>query len=172
MSTPHYSGTLFQPGDLDTDSEDDCNTEQSIQQAALRQELQAADLVAATAADLVPATAAAAAGASQAAQPQATRPQLSRRQSIVEQVFGIRTPSSQQHWEQTPPGTIPGTPERPRGRTVERKTPPPPPPPQPPQNTMSAQGDGGPSRRPKINLPQPVKFSGEGDDLKPDKLRR
>ena len=45
-----------------------------IQQAALRQEQQAADLAAATAA----------AAASQAAQRPATRPQLSRRQSIVE----------------------------------------------------------------------------------------
>ena len=37
---------------------------------------------------------------------------------------------------------------------------------------MFAQGDAGPSRRPKIKLPQPAKFSGEGDDLKPDKLKR
>ena len=37
---------------------------------------------------------------------------------------------------------------------------------------MSAQGDTGPSRRPKIKLPQPAKFSGEGDDLKPEKLKR
>ena len=36
---------------------------------------------------------------------------------------------------------------------------------------MSDQGDAGPSRRPKIKLPQPAKFSGEGDDLKPDKLK-
>ena len=162
-STPHHSGTLLQPGDLDTDSEDDRTTEQLIQQAALRQEQQAADLAAATAT--------AAAAASQAAQRPATRPQLPRRQSIVEQVFGIRTPSSQQHREQMPPGAFPGTPERPRGRTVERETPPPPPPPPPLQNTMSDQGDTGPSRRPKIKLPQPAKFSGEGDDLKPDKLK-
>ena len=135
-STPHHSDTLLQPGDLDTDSEDDCTTEQLIQQAALRQEQQAADLAAATAA----------AAASQATQRPATRPQLSRRQSIVEQVFGIRTPSSQQHRDQTPPGAFPGTAERPRGRTVDRETPPPPPPPPPPQNTMSAHGDAGPSR--------------------------
>ena len=37
---------------------------------------------------------------------------------------------------------------------------------------MSDQGDARPSRRPKIKLPQPSKFSGEGDDLKPDKLKR
>ena len=37
---------------------------------------------------------------------------------------------------------------------------------------MSAPGDAGPSRRPKIKLSQPAKFSGEGDDLKPDKLKR
>ena len=37
---------------------------------------------------------------------------------------------------------------------------------------MFDQGDAGPSRRPKIKLPQPAKFSGEGDDLKPDKLKR
>ena len=37
---------------------------------------------------------------------------------------------------------------------------------------MSDQGDAGASRRPKIKLPQPVKFSGEGDDLKPHKLKR
>ena len=37
---------------------------------------------------------------------------------------------------------------------------------------MFAQGHAGPSRRPKIKLPQPAKFSGEGDDLKPDKLKR
>ena len=37
---------------------------------------------------------------------------------------------------------------------------------------MSDQGDAGPSRRRKINLPQPAKLSGEGDDLKPDKLKR
>ena len=36
---------------------------------------------------------------------------------------------------------------------------------------MSLQ-DAGPSRKPKINLPQPAKFSGEGDDLKPDRLKR
>ena len=37
---------------------------------------------------------------------------------------------------------------------------------------MSDQGDAGPSRRPKIKLPQPAKFSGAGDNLKPDKLKR
>ena len=36
---------------------------------------------------------------------------------------------------------------------------------------MSVQ-DSGPSRKPKIKLPQPAKFSGEGDDLKPDRLKR
>ena len=36
---------------------------------------------------------------------------------------------------------------------------------------MSLQ-DAGPSRNPKIKLPQTAKFSGEGDDLKPDKLKR
>ena len=36
---------------------------------------------------------------------------------------------------------------------------------------MSVQ-DAGPSRKPKIKLPQPAKFSGEGDDLKPDRLKR
>ena len=106
------------------------------------------------------------------AQHPATRPQLSRRQSIVKQVFGIRPPSSQEHTEQTPPGAFPGTPERLRGRTAERETPPPLPPRPPPQNIMSVQRDAGPSRRPKIKLPQPAKFSGEGDDLKPDKLKR
>ena len=55
---------------------------------------------------------------------------------------------------------------------MEHETPLSPPPPPPPKNTMSDQGDGGPSRRPKIKLPQPAKFSGEGDDLKPDKLKR
>ena len=55
---------------------------------------------------------------------------------------------------------------------MERETPPPPPPPPLPHNTMSAQGDAGPSRRPKLKLPQTAKFSGEGDDLKPDKLKR
>ena len=157
-STPCSSGTLLRPGDLDTDSEDERNTQQLLQQAALRQEQQAAELAAA-----------AQAAAAQAAQRPAPRPQLSRRQSIVEHVFGIRTPSSLQHREQTPPGAFPGTPERPRGRTAERETPPPPPP--PPQNTMSLQ-DAGPSRKPKIKLPQPAKFSGEGDDLKPDRLKR
>ena len=161
-STPHHSGTLLPPGDLDIDSEDDRTTEQLIQQAALRQDQQAADLAAAPAAAAV----------SQAAQRPATRPQHLRRQSIVEQVFGIRTASSQQHREQTPPGAFPGTPERPRGRTVERETPPPPPPPPPPQNTMSDQGDAGPSRRLKIKLPQPARFSGDGDDRKPDKLKQ
>ena len=37
---------------------------------------------------------------------------------------------------------------------------------------MSVQEDAGPSRRLKIKLPQPAKFSGEGDDLKPEKLKR
>ena len=114
-----------------------------MQQATLRQEQQAADLAAAIAAAAAP----------QAAQHPATRPQLSRHQSIVEHIFGIRTPSIQQHREQTPPGAFPGTPERHRGRTVELETPPPPPPPPPPLNTMSAHGDAGPSRRPKIKLP-------------------
>ena len=159
---PHHSGTLLQPGDLDTDSEDDRTTEQLIQEAALRQEQQAADLAGATGAP----------AASQAAQRPATRPQLSRRQSIVEQVFGIITRSSQQHQEQTPAGAFPGTPERFTGRTVERETPPPPPTTPPPQNTMSAQGDVGPSSRPKMKLPQPAKFIGEGDDLKSDKVKR
>ena len=54
---------------------------------------------------------------------------------------------------------------------MERGTPPPPPPPPPPQNTISDQGEAGLSRRPKIKLPQPAEFSGEGDDLKPDKLK-
>ena len=90
----------------------------------------------------------------------------------MEQVFGIRAATNQQHREQTPLGAFPDTPERPRGRTVERETPPPPPPPPPPQNTMSDQEDARPSRRPKIKLPQPATFSGEGDGLKPDKLKR
>ena len=160
-STPHHSGTLLQLGDLDTDSEDDGTTEQLLPQAALRQEQQVADLAAPLAA----------ATASQAAQHPATQPQFARRQSIVEQVFGIRTPASQQHREQRPPGAFPGTPERPRGRTVERETPPPPPLLPPPENIMSAQGDAGPSKRPKIKLPQPAKFSGQGDNPKPDKLK-
>ena len=37
---------------------------------------------------------------------------------------------------------------------------------------MSDQGDAGPSKRPKIKIPQPAKISGEGDHLKPDKLKR
>ena len=37
---------------------------------------------------------------------------------------------------------------------------------------MFVQGDAGPSRRQKIKLLQPAKFSGEGNDLKPDKLKR
>ena len=37
---------------------------------------------------------------------------------------------------------------------------------------MLDQGDAGPLRRPKIKLLLPAKFSGEGDDLKPDKLKR
>ena len=159
---PHHSGTLLQPGDLDTDSEDDRTTEQLIQQAALRQEQQAADLAGARAA----------AAASQAVQRPATRPQLSRSQSIVEQVFGIRTPSSQQYREQTPPGAFRRHTRTTQGKDSGTKTPPPPPPSPPPHNTLSDQGDAGPSRRPKIQLPQAAKFSGEGDDLKPDKLKR
>ena len=55
---------------------------------------------------------------------------------------------------------------------MKQETPSPPPPPPPLQNTMSDQGDAGPSRRPKIKLLQPAKFSGEGDDIKPEELKR
>ena len=43
----YSSGTTHQPGNLDTDSEDECNTEQLLQQVAFGQE-QRAEVLAAT----------------------------------------------------------------------------------------------------------------------------
>jgi len=92
-------------------------------------------------------------------------------------VFGSQTPTrapSREEREQQLPGTfIPETPERPSRSRSAREHPerpdPPPPAPDPPTGTMA---DPGPARLPPPKPPKPPFFSGEGEDLKPDKLNR
>ena len=92
-------------------------------------------------------------------------------------VFGSQTPTrapSTEHSEQSLPGTfIPDTIERPSRSRSTREPPerqdPPPPALDPPTGTMA---DPGPARLPPPKPPKPPFFSGEGQDLKPDKLKR
>jgi len=92
-------------------------------------------------------------------------------------VFGSQTLTrapSREHREQSLPGTfIPGTPERHSRSRSAREPPerpdPPPPAPNPPTGTMA---DPGAARLPPPKPPKPPFFSGEGEDLKPDTLKR
>jgi len=54
------------------------------------------------------------------------------------------------------------------GRQPPERRDQPPPDPDPPTRTMP---DPGPARLPPPKFPKPSMFSGEGDDLKPDKLK-
>jgi len=106
------------------------------------------------------------------------RPTTSRwRAPSILGVFASQTPNrapSREHREQSLPGTfIPDTPERPSRSKSAREHPErpdlPPPAPDPPTGAMA---DPGPARLPPPKIPKPPMFSGEGEDLKPDKLNR
>jgi len=154
------------PGDLDTDSDEDHNltAEELIQREAQRLEERAA--------------ARAAAEQTSETEHPPERPTTSwwRAPSILG-VFGSQIPTrapSREHREQSLPDTfIPDTPERPSrsrsGRPPPERPDPPPPAPDPPTGTMA---DPGPARLPPPKAPKPPFLSGEGEDLKPDKLRR
>ena len=143
------SGLL--PGDLDTDSEEERATQQLLERAAQRQELEAEEL-----AETV--TRAAATLPIQQSPP---RPGISRSQSYLGTAFGSLASAFQASRDQTTPGAFPDTPERaerPRGRQPpERPGPPPPPPPEPETATMA---DPPPTRIPPPKIPAPAKFSG------------
>jgi len=163
--TPARTSHLLQ-GDLDTDSDadHDLTAVELIQRGARRIEERAAARTAAH-------------QASESEHPP-ERPSTSRwRAPTILGVFGSQTPTRvpfRQHREQSLPGTfIPDTPERPSRSRSGRQPPeppdPPPPDPDPPTNTMA---DPGPTRLPPPKLPKPLMFSGEGEDVKPDKLKR
>ena len=92
-------------------------------------------------------------------------------------VFESQTPTRapfREHREESLPGTfIPDTPERPSRSWSAREPPersdPPPPDPDPHTGTMA---DPGLARLPPPKLPKPPMFSGEGEDLKPDKHKQ
>ena len=92
-------------------------------------------------------------------------------------VFRSQTPTrapSREHREQSLPGTfIPNIPERPSRFWTSREPPerpdPPPPAPGPPTGTFA---DPGPARLSPSNLPKLPIFSGEGENLKPDNVKR
>jgi len=91
--------------------------------------------------------------------------------------LGSQTPTrapSREHREQSLSGTfIPHIPEGLSRSRSAREPPerpdPPPPAPDPPTGTMAHPG---PARLPPPKPPKPPFFSGEGEDLKPDKLKR
>jgi len=158
--------THLLPGDLDTDSDEDHNltAEELIQREARRLEERAA--------------ARAAAQQTSETERLPERPTTSRwRAPSILGVFGSQTPTrapSREHREQSLPGTfIPDTPERPsRSRSAREppeRTDPPPPDPDPPTRTMA---DPAPARLPPPKPPKPPFFSGEGEDLQPDKLKQ
>ena len=163
--TPARTSHLL-PGDLDTDSDDDHNltAEELIQRNARQLEE----------------TAAARTAAQQTSETERPpeRPSTSMwpAPSILG-VFGGQTPTrapSRQDREQSLPGTfIPDTPERPSisrsGRQPPERPDPPPPDPEPLTGTIA---DPGTARLHSPKIPKPSMFSGEGEDLKPDKLKR
>jgi len=163
--TPARTNHLL-PGDLDADSEEDHNitAEELIQRQARRLEESAV----------------ARAPAQQILETELPpeHPTISRwRAPSILGVFGSQTPTraaSREHREQSLPGTfIPDTPERPsrsrRAREPPERSDPPPPDPDPPTATMTAPGQ---ARLPPPKLPKLPMFSEEGEDLKPDKLKR
>jgi len=154
------------PGDLDTDSDEDhdLTAEELIQREARWLEERAA--------------ARAAAQQTSETERLPERPTTGRwRAPSILGVFGSQTPTrapARDHRDQPLPGTfIPDTPERPSRSRSAREPPerpdPPPPAPDPPTGTMA---DPGPARLPPPKLPKPPMFSGEGEDLKPDKHKR
>ena len=164
---PRYKSLLSEsglhPGDPNTDSEEERARYQLLQRAAQRQELEAveqAETVTRVATTLP-------------IQQSPSRPEISRSQSYLGIAFGSLASAFQASRHQTTPGAFLDTPERaerPRGwQPPERPGPPPPPPPEPETATMA---DPPPPRIPPSKIPAPAKFSGEGDDLKPDKLER
>jgi len=161
---PARTGHLL-PGDLDTDSDEDHNltAKELIQRETRRLEERAA-------------ARAAPRQTSETERPP-ERPTTSRwRAPSILGVFRSQTPTrapSREHTEQSLPGTfIPDTPERPsrsrRAREPPERPDPPPPDPDPVTGTMA---DPGPATLPPPKLPKPPMFSGEGEDLKPDKLK-
>ena len=162
--TPARTSHLLS-GDLDTDSDEDHDliAEELIQRETRRLEEGAA-------------ARAAAQQTSKTKRP-LERPSTSRwRAPSILGVLGSQTPTrapSREHRDQPLPGTfIPDTPERPSRSRSAREYPerpdPPPPTPDPPTGTMA---EPGLARLPPPKLPKPPMFSGEGEDLKPDKLK-
>jgi len=163
-TTPRSSHLL--PGQLYTDSDEDrkLTAEELIQRETQGLEKRAG-------------ARAAAQGTSETERPP-ERPSTSRwRAPSILRVFGSQTPTrapSRELREQSLPGTfIPDTPERasrPRNSRQPSERPDPPlPAPDLPTGTMA---DPGPARLPPPKVPKPPMFSGEGEDLKPDKLKR
>jgi len=163
--TPARTSHLL-PGDLDTDSDEDhdLTAEELIQREARRLEDRAA-------------ARAAVQQTSETERPP-ERPTTGRwRAPSILGVFRSQTPTRapfREHREQQLPGTyIPDTPERPSRSQSTREPPerpdPLPPDPDPLTGTMA---DPGPARLLSPKLPKPPMFSGEGEDLKPDKLKR
>ena len=154
--------TALLPGDLDTDSEDELSADQIIQREERRVLEQAA--TARAAAQLVSET-----------ERTPARPSTSRwRAPSIVGAFRSRpvsqVPSQTQSREHSIPGTFidsPDIPRRPRNDTSPPEDPDPPPP--APEDTMA---DPGPARAPPPKLPDLPKFSGEGEDLKLNKLQR
>ena len=158
--------THLLPGDLDTASDEDHNltAEEVIQREARRLEERAA------------ARAAAQQTSETERPPECLTTSRWRAPSILA-VFGSQTLTrapSREHREQSLPGTlISETPER-SSRSRSAREPPERPDPtpsalDPPTGTMA---DPGPARLPPPKLLKPPMFSGEGEDLKPDKLKR
>jgi len=154
------------PGDLDIDLDEDheLTAEQLIQREARRLEERAAVSLAAQ--------------QTSETERQSERPTIRTwRASSILGVFGSQIPTtapSREQREQQLPGTfIPDTPERlSRSRSASEppeRPDPPPPAADPPTGTMA---DPCLARLPPAKLPEPPMFSGEGEDLKPDKLKR
>jgi len=154
--------THLLPGDLDTDSDEDNNltAEELIQREAWRLEERAA-------------ARAAAQQTSETERPPEHLTTSRWRAPSILGVFGSQTPTSsasREHREQPLPGTfIPDTPERPSTSRSAREPPERPDLPPDPPTAMAAPG---PARLPPPKPPKPPFFSGEGEDLKPDKLKR
>jgi len=163
--TPARTSHL-RPGDLDTDSDEyhDLTAEELIQREARRLEERGAARVAAQ--------------QTSETECQPECPTTSRwRAPSIPGVFGSQTPTrvpSREHRDQPLPSTfVPDTPERPSRSRSARDHPerpdPPPPAPDPPTGTMA---DPGPARLPPPKVPKLLMFSGEGEALTPDKLKR
>jgi len=106
---------------------------------------------------------------------------MSRGQSYLGTAFGSLAAAFPAYRDQTTPGAFTDTPERAFPDTPERaerpqgRQPPERPGPLPlpsPEPEIATMGDPPPARIPQSKIPAPAKFSGEGVDLKVDKLKR